>query len=30
VPTALQLIQDAIRTEVHPDLTVEEHGEVKP
>ncbi len=24
VPTALQLIQDALRTEVHPDLTVEE------
>jgi NifU-like protein involved in Fe-S cluster formation len=24
VPTALQLIQDALKTEVHPDLTVEE------
>jgi len=30
VPTALQLIQDALRTDVHPDLTVEEYTEVKP
>jgi NifU-like protein involved in Fe-S cluster formation len=27
VPTALQLIQDALKTEVHPDLTVEEFGQ---
>lgn len=31
VPTALQLIQDALRTEVHPDLVVEElPAETKP
>jgi NifU-like protein involved in Fe-S cluster formation len=31
VPTALQLIQDALRTEVHPDLLVEElPAEAKP
>jgi NifU-like protein involved in Fe-S cluster formation len=31
VPTALQLIQDALRTEIHPDLVVEElPGEAKP
>lgn len=29
VPTALQLIQDALHTEVHPDLLVEEHSEAK-
>ena len=31
VPTALQLIQDALRTEIHPDLVVEElPAEAKP
>lgn len=31
VPTALQLIQDALKTEVHPDLLVEElGGQAKP
>jgi hypothetical protein len=31
VPTALQLIQDALHTEVHPDLVVEElSAEAKP
>jgi NifU-like protein involved in Fe-S cluster formation len=31
VPTVLQLIQDAVRTEIHPDLSVEEQAtEAKP